>query len=149
MQIDELCNLPVQNISNDNCILFLWATFPRLPEALKLIKSWGFSYKGLAFNWVKTNKKTDSLFWGMGYWTRQNPEVCLIGLKGKVPRLARNIHSVLMDKVEYHSKKPDRVRDLIISSVGDLPRIELFARQKIDGWDCWGNEVDGVKLWEG
>jgi N6-adenosine-specific RNA methylase IME4 len=141
MQINEIKSLPIKDMSDDNCILFLWVTFPRLPEGLETISAWGFKYKGLAFNWVKTNKKSDSIFWGMGYWTRQNPEICLIGIKGKIPALSKNTHCVLMDKIDRHSKKPERVRDLIIKICGERPRVELFARQKTEGWDVYGNEV--------
>jgi N6-adenosine-specific RNA methylase IME4 len=78
---------------------------------------------------------------GMGNWTRSNPELCLLGIKGKPKRINASVHSVIDTHIEKHSKKPDRVRDDIIKLCGDLPRIELFARQKTEGWDCWGNEV--------
>ena len=80
----------------------IWVTFPKMEEAFKVIRAWGFEYKTVAFTWVKQNKKADSFFWGMGYWTR----------------------------------------DRIVELMGDLPRIELFARQKTSGWDVWGNEVE-------
>lgn len=142
MQIDDICKLPVGDLAADNSILFMWTTFPRLNEGLKAINSWGFKYKSLGFCWVKQNKKSESLFWGMGYYTRQNPEICLIGVKGKVKPLVANVHSVVISKIEEHSKKPDIVKDLIVKIVGDVPRIELFARQKTPGWDVWGNEVE-------
>ncbi len=141
MQIEDICNLNVDLITDENCILFLWATFPRLSEALKLINAWGFEYKGLGFNWIKKNKKTDSLFWGMGYYTRQNPEICLIGRKGKLAPKVKNVHCVVESKIEEHSKKPAIIRDKIVEICGDLTRIELFARQKTEGWDAWGNEI--------
>lgn len=142
MPIDEICALPVQDIADDNCILFLWVTFPRLLEGLKTMAAWGFKYHSLGFNWIKLNKKSPTPFWGMGYYTRQNPEICLIATKGKKFKpLVRNIHSVVMTPREGHSKKPDVVRENIVKIVGDLPRIELFARQKVEGWDCWSNEV--------
>lgn len=105
------------------------------------MKAWGFSYKTIGFNWIKKNKKSDSLFWGMGNWTRSNSEICLMGIKGKPKRVAANVHSVVMTPIEQHSKKPDEVRKRIVQLCGDVPRIELFARQYADGWDCWGNEV--------
>lgn len=142
MSVLELLELPVDGISKDNCLLFCWVTFPRLIEGIQVIKGWGFEYRGLAFNWVKRNKKSDSWFWGMGRYTRQNPEVCLIGRKGKFDPVNRDVHSVIDLPVERHSKKPDEVRNRIERICGeDTDKIELFARQKVDGWDCWGNEV--------
>jgi len=134
-------NLPVSKITNKDCVLFLWVTLPKLNECWQLIEKWGFEYKTVAFTWVKKNKKTDSWFWGMGRWTRSNAEVCLLATKGKPKRINAGIHSVIDAPIEEHSKKPDEVRDKIVSLVGDIPRIELFARQKTKGWDVWGNEV--------
>jgi len=62
-------------------LLFLWVTFPLLQEGIDTLKKWGFTYKTVAFNWVKKNKKADSFFWGMGNWTRSNSEICLLGVK--------------------------------------------------------------------
>ena len=134
--------LPVGSLADDDCILFLWATFPKLHEALHVIDAWGFTYKTVGFNWVKRNKKTPSWFWGMGRWTRSNSEVCLIATKGKPKRISAGVHSVVDTAREQHSKKPEIVRDKIVELVGDLPRVELFARDRTPGWDVWGNEVE-------
>lgn len=141
MDSNDICNFPVKEIAADDCVLFMWVTMPKLNECFDLIKSWGFEFKTCAFVWVKTNKKSNSLFWGMGRWTRANAEICLIATKGKPKRVAANVHSVVMTPIEEHSKKPNEVRQRIVQLCGDLPRIELFARQYADGWDCWGNEV--------
>lgn len=142
MTIHEIMDLPVERLTTDNAVLFMWATFPNLPLALDAIKAWGFTYKTCAFTWLKQNKKSSSLFWGMGYYTRSNAEVCLLATKGKpLPRLSHKVHSAIVSPVEQHSKKPDEARDRIVELFGDLPRIELFARQKTGGWDCWGNEI--------
>lgn len=142
MTIEEICSMPIQSICAEDCILFLWVTFPRLLEGIKTIDAWGFKYHSLGFCWVKLNKKSDTPFWGMGYYTRQNPEICLIATKGKKFKpLVRNIHSVTMTPREEHSKKPDVIRNNIVKIIGDLPRIELFARQRTEGWDCFGNEI--------
>lgn len=141
MSIEDLINLPVSQITADNCTLFMWVTFPLLRESFDVIKGWGFTYKTVGFVWVKQNKKADSLFWGMGNWTRSNPEICLIATKGKPKRESASVHSVIMSHIEEHSKKPHEARTRIVELCGDLPRIELFARQKVNGWDCWGNEV--------
>src|SRR3990167_305587 len=125
-----LNGLNVKSISDDNCILFLWVTMPKLNECFDLITAWGFEYKTVAFTWIKKNKKSPSWFMGMGRWTRANAEVCLLATKGKPKRIDAGVHSIIDTPIEQHSKKPDCVRDRIIRLVGDLPRIELFARQK-------------------
>lgn len=142
MTVEEICNLPIQNIAADDCVLFLWITPPCLPDAFKVIEAWGFTYKTKAFNWVKRNKKSPSWFWGLGYWTRANSEDCLLATKGRPKRVSRSVHQVVDTPIEQHSKKPDIVRERIVQLCGDLPRIELFARQKTPGWDVWGNEVE-------
>lgn len=141
MDKHSIQELPVSDICAEDCVLFLWVTFPCLEEGVELIKSWGFKYKTCAFNWVKKNKKSDSWFWGLGYWTRANSEICLLATKGNLKRISAAVHQVIDTPVREHSRKPDEVRDRIVQLCGDLPRIELFARQHIDGWDCWGNEV--------
>lgn len=149
MTIDDICNLPVKNIASENCVLFLWVTFPTLLDSFKVIEAWGFNYKTVAFVWVKHNKKTPTLFWGMGFWTRANAEICLLATKGKPKRISAKVHQVIISPIEEHSKKPNEIRKRIVDLIGDLPRIELFARQKTDGWDVWGNEVDSdIKLLE-
>lgn len=141
MNLQDISNLPIKQLAEEHCVLFLWVTMPMLKEGLQLIEKWGFTYKTNAFTWVKTNKKSNTLFWGMGNWTRANAELCLIATKGKPKRIAANIHSVVMTPIEQHSKKPDEVRERIVKLCGDCHRIELFARKQVDGWDCWGNEV--------
>jgi len=141
MNKKDIQNLPIQNICADDCVLFLWVTAPCLLEGIELIKAWGFEYKTIGFIWVKRNKKADSWFWGMGYWTRANSELCLIATKGKPKRIDAGVHQVLDDRVMRHSEKPNSARERIVKLMGDIPRIELFARQKTEGWDVWGNEV--------
>jgi N6-adenosine-specific RNA methylase IME4 len=142
MHTADICALPVKDITADNSILFLWATFPKLPDALEVIKAWGFLFKTVGFVWIKKNRKADSLFMGMGMWTRSNAEICLIAVKGKPQRIDCGVHQVIISPIEEHSKKPDEIRARILQLVGDLPRVELFARQTPPGWSVWGNEVD-------
>lgn len=142
MSIDELCALPVAELAEKDCALFLWATFPQLPAALRLIKAWGFSYKTVAFVWLKLNKKVRSWFYGMGFWTRGNAEICLLATKGKPKRRSAGVHQLIVSPIERHSQKPEEAREKIIALMGELPRIELFARQETPGWDVWGNEVN-------
>ena len=139
--LEDMKKLPVSNIAKDDCILFMWATYPNLKEAFELISSWGFEYKTVAFTWVKKNKKTDSFFFGLGYWTRANPEICLLATKGKPKRVSKSVRNLVISKIRNHSEKPKEIRGYIEKLCGKLPRIELFARDKPKGWDVWGNEV--------
>ena len=124
MSIDELCALPVAELAAKDSALFMWATFPQLPEALRLIRAWGFTYKSVAFVWLKKNKKADSWFYGLGFWTRANAEVCLLATKGHPKRQAADIHQFIISPIEAHSKKPDETRDKIVALMGDRPRVE-------------------------
>lgn len=141
MRKEDIQNLPIKEITADDCVLFLWVTFPLLEEGLELIKRWGFTYKTCGFTWVKKNKKSDGWFWGLGHWTRANAEICLLATNGKPKRVSRSVHQICDARISEHSRKPDEIRERIVQLCGDLPRIELFARQYADGWDCWGNEV--------
>ena len=113
MSIEELCALPVAELAAKDSALFMWATFPQLPEALRLIRAWGFTYKSVAFVWLKKNKKADSWFYGLGFWTRANAEICLLATKGHPKRQAADIHQFIISPIEAHSKKPDETRDKI------------------------------------
>ena len=140
MTLELIKDLPVNNIAEEDCILFLWATYPLMQEALDVIKAWGFTYKTKAFTWVKKTK-IGTYFMGMGNWTRANDEVVLLGVKGKPKRIDCGISSIVVTDIQEHSEKPDEVRQRIVKLCGDIPRIELFARTKIHGWDTWGNDA--------
>lgn len=147
MNIDDICNLPVEDISKDSTILFMWATFPQLPDALRVINSWGFQYKTCGFVWIKQNKKSDSLFMGCGAYTRTNAEVCLIGVKkkAKISSIIKShsVRQVIISPIRKHSQKPPETRERIMELVGkDNSFIELFARNTTPGWDVWGNETN-------
>ena len=144
MGLAEICALPVSELSAKDSVLFLWATLPQLPDALRVIEAWGFQYKTTAFVWLKRNTKSDGWFFGLGYWTRSNTEICLLATKGHPKRKSAAVHQLIISPVEAHSKKPDITRDKIVELMGDLPRVELFARQRAPGWDAWGNEVDST-----
>ena len=142
MSKEDIQKLPIRRLSNKDSVLFLWVTYPCLLEGLELIEKWGFTYKTCAFSWIKLNKKNDTPFLGMGYYTRANNEICLLATKGKpLRRKSKSVRQVILSRIEEHSKKPDEIRERIVELFGDLPRIELFARQQVEGWDCWGNEV--------
>ena len=139
--VTELAKLPVKDIVDDSAVLFCWVTMPKLNEFDALFTAWGFQYKTCAFCWVKQNKVNGGYFMGQGRWTRANAELCLLGTRGSIPRISAAVRQLVVSPIEAHSKKPDEVRNRIVQLVGDLPRIELFARQRTEGWDAWGNEV--------
>lgn len=141
MDLKEICNLPVKEIADKDCILFIWGTYPMLPEVLKVIESWGFKYRSIAFQWIKKNKQNGKYFYGLGRWTRGNTEPCFIAVKGKPKRINNSVSQLIISPIKEHSKKPYEVRNKIVKLCGDLPRIELFARDKVEGWDCWGDEI--------
>jgi len=132
----------VKDLADENCILFLWTTSPMLPYMIELIKEWGFKYSTVGFVWVKSLKDGNNFHFGCGNWTRANCEYCLIGIKGKIERKDASISQIIYEPISKHSKKPAIVREKIVKLVGNLPRIELFARNKRPGWDFWGNEIE-------
>lgn len=154
MDIQDIKKLPIADIADHDCFLFLWVVFPMLQEGLDTIKAWGFEYKTLGFSWIKTNKRQDmnqlsflpvdtiDSFFGIGHYTKSNCELCLIGKKGKPKIIDNTISSVIISPRREHSRKPDEIHDKIVQLCGDVPRIELFARQAVAGWDVWGNEVN-------
>lgn len=156
MAHNDICALPVRGLADKNCILFLWVTMPKLQEGLDVIRAWGFEYKTCGFTWVKQNKgnnkkppqffyPTDkaafNLFSGLGRWVAGNAELCLLATSGKPHRISKSIKQIVISPRGRHSAKPNEVRNRIVELMGDLPRIELFARQEVEGWDAWGNEI--------
>lgn len=141
MSLDDIAALPVRDIAAPDCALFMWAVMPELPGALELLTAWGFTYKTVAFTWVKQNRSGEGLFTGMGYWTRANAELCLLATKGSPQRLAMDVHQVIMSPVRQHSRKPDEAAPRISRLLAG-PYLELFAREPRDGWTTWGNEIE-------
>ncbi len=145
MSYEDICKLPIKDLADENCILFMWATFPQLKEALAVIEAWGFEYKTLGFLWIKTypNRPFQEVF-GVGYYTKSNAEICLLATKGKAHSLVKSncISQVVPHPRARHSEKPAIIRKKIVQLCGDIPRIELFAREKVEGWSAWGNEIE-------
>jgi|TARA_B100001245_G_scaffold232852_1_gene215723 N6-adenosine-specific RNA methylase IME4 len=143
MTMKEIEDLPIGDIAKKDCALFMWCTDPLLHKQIPIVEKWGFTYKTVAFHWVKMNKKRikNYFFKGPGLWTRANPEICILATRGHPKRISGNVDRLVVSERREHSRKPDRIRNDIVNLCGDLPRIELFARQKTDGWDAWGNEV--------
>lgn len=148
MTLDEIKALPVADLAGKNCVLLLWTIDTHLEMALDVIKAWGFKYKTKGFNWVKLNQD-GTPFTGMGFWTRANPEDCLMAINcnedcllatiGQPKRDAKNVRRLVMSPRREHSRKPDEVRGEIERLV-DGPYVELFARQSSAGWDSWGDQ---------
>lgn len=133
--------LPVGNLAAVDCVLFLWVVDSHLDVGINLMRRWGFEYKTRAFVWVKTCKSDPSKpRMGMGFWTRKESELCIMGTRGRPRRLSKGVRQIVMEPRREHSRKPDCVRDRIEALVGG-PYLELFARQRVAGWDAWGDEV--------
>lgn len=143
--LEDMKKIKIEDMADENCALFMWAIYPMLPQAIELMESWGFKFKTVAFTWVKKNKTNNKFFFGMGYWTRANCEICLLGTRGKPKRINSSIPQLIIAERREHSRKPDEIRERIVNLLGDLPRIELFARQRIEGWDAWGNQLPDDK----
>lgn len=146
MSRDELKQLDVPGLADENCALFMWWTPVMIREALELVDIWGFTLKtAKVFTWRKLNLRNGQEFMGLGHWSRGNTEDCLLAVKGKPRRAdtskARSIRQLISEPRREHSRKPDCARKHIVTLLGDLPRIELFARETVEGWDSWGNEV--------
>ena len=141
LSIADIIRLPVDRIAKDNAVLLMWVVDPLLDQAFKVIDAWGFKYKTLGFTWAKLNKTKPGFFTGLGYWTRGNPEMCLLATKGKPKRISKSVKQLVVDKRREHSRKPD-IMYQHIENLLEGPYIELFARQKRKGWDSWGNEVN-------
>lgn len=155
MSLDEICAMRVEEIAAPDCALFLWSVPPLLPDAFSVMRAWGFSYRTIAFNWVKTCRDrwvrgSDhrpyldlNLAFGMGHWTRANAELVLLGIRGRPERVSAAVHSVVIAPKGKHSAKPREVRRRIESLLGDVPRVELFATERVAGWSAWGDQVPG------
>ena len=145
MSSTEIMNLPIEQISDDNAILFIWTTDYHLAKCIEVIKSWGFEYKTVGFVWAKKNKKGEQVCFMGAYTMKSGVELCLLATRGKdAHKLVKkhNVRAYIESPRLEHSKKPDEVRQRIVELCGDLPRVELFARQTTEGWDVWGNEVE-------
>lgn len=142
MSVDDICALPVSSITAENCALFLWATWPNIKEAFRVIDAWGFTYRTLAWDWAKARKNGTGFHFGMGYYTRSNSEPCLLAVKGRMAVQSHSVSSLLYAPIRAHSQKPDEQYEKIDALYPNTKRLEMFARQRQEGWDVFGNEVD-------
>lgn len=142
MNINELKKLEIPKLSYDDSVLLMWVTYPCLEWGLELIKEWGFTYRTVAFTWVKRNKNGKGYFFGLGNYTRANAEICLLATKGKGLTIkSHSVEQICDAPLTKHSEKPDEIRDRIVELFGNVKRVELFARKKVRGWQSWGDEL--------
>lgn len=145
MSTSAIESLPVKDIANDNSLLFIWSTDYHLSRCMDVIKSWGFEYKTVGFVWAKKSKTGSQICFTGAYTMKSGCELCLLGTRGKNAHglvKSNSVRAYIESPRTKHSEKPDEVRSRILSLVGDVPRIELFARHRYLGWDVWGNEID-------
>jgi N6-adenosine-specific RNA methylase IME4 len=143
MRLDELKSMEVKKLAEDDCACFMWVTDSHLDEALELMRSWGFTYKTVVFNWIKLTSKGNYCK-NVAPWTMKSSEICLLGTKGAMTKYKKknNVESLIIAERTKHSKKPDEARRRIEELFGDVPRLELFCRYPSEGWDSWGNEIE-------
>lgn len=148
MSIEDIRALPVGNLAAHDSVLFVWVTWPNLLNALSVVGAWDFKFKTCAFCWAKAHAGQLEMFEqaipdqiGTGYWTRANTEPCLLATRGNPKRLNADVRQAIIAPRREHSRKPDGIHERIERLVAG-PYLELFARQRRPGWDCWGNEVD-------
>lgn len=146
MTMREIARLPIEDLAAPNCALFMWACWPSINDALKIIDAWGFNYKTCAFSWLKADPyrlfaDEPTVYMGLGYWTRANTEPCLLATRGKPKRIANDVRQGVIAPRREHSRKPDEIHERIERLVTG-PYLELFARRPRDGWTVWGNEVE-------
>lgn len=147
MSIAEICRIPIREWATNDALLFLWVTDPLLPRAMEVIEAWGFTYKTVGFYWIKLNKSAPAghlsekdFFTGLGFWTRANPEMCLLATRGHPKRKSYNVRRLIISSRREHSRKPDQAYDRIEQLV-EGPYLEMFARHTRSGWDGWGNQT--------
>jgi site-specific DNA-methyltransferase (adenine-specific) len=170
MTMAEIADLPIKRLAARDCAVLMWCTYPYLDKQIKLFEHWGFRYRTQFLNWIKLNPKGydlpkddpnyvpgkqyvlysdglfHSIFFGVGYYAKSNPEVCLLGMRGQLPTISDAVSSVILAPRREHSRKPDEAYSRIEQVFGDVPRIELFARQSAPGWVAAGNGIDGTDI---
>jgi N6-adenosine-specific RNA methylase IME4 len=143
MTTEDICKMPVGKLFGKNSIMLMWATYPMLPDALRVMAAWNFEFKTVAFTWVKLNPSGVGWHFGLGYHTHGNPEIVLLGTRGNgLSRMDNAIANLIIYPRGKHSAKPPILRGKIERLYGDVNRVELFAREQVKNWSCWGNEVE-------
>lgn len=161
LSTETIAELPISRIAADDAALFLWSTPPAIQEALRVVEAWGFRYKTFAFVWVKHDKhprghakavdkpliyRAGELYgasFGLGHYTRANAEICLLGIRGRMPVADKGVSQLIVSQRRDHSWKPDEQYDCIERLYPTSTRLELFARRRRSGWDALGLDLDG------
>lgn len=139
---EDICKMPVKEVTDKNSLLCLWATWPKMEDALQVMDAWGYKFSTRLFTWVKLNPSGIGWHFGCGYHTHANDEVMILGKRGNgIPRVDKAISSLIIYPRGRHSAKPPVVRYRIERLYGDVKRVELFAREAVPNWDRFGNEV--------
>lgn len=141
MTDEEIINIAVKDIIADDAILFLWCIDSRIPILQRLMRNWGFEYKTVGFVWYKRSIHTNYENATMSKYTRKSCEFCFIGTRGKYLVKNPTKPQFISEPKREHSRKPDAIRTRIVEMCGDIPRVELFGRQRFEGWDIWGNDA--------
>lgn len=139
---EQIAALPVGDLAARDCACFLWCVDPLLDRGFDVLRRWGFRFVTVAFTWAKRTSTDSHWHMGTGYYTRANPEICLLGMMGNLSRKSAGVRQLVVEPIREHSRKPDRIAADIEALFGPLPRIELFARTTRPGWTSWGNQVD-------
>jgi N6-adenosine-specific RNA methylase IME4 len=143
MSISDIAALPVADLAESDSVLLMWVIDPMIEEGYRVMRAWGFIPKTVGFYWVKKNKRSEGFFTGLGYYTRANPEQCILGVRGKgLPRMDKGVKRLIIAPRGRHSEKPTETYTRIERLFGDVSRVELFARQRRAGWDAFGNQVE-------
>ena len=148
MSLSDMKQLPIKDMTDKDAACFMWVTDSHLEEAIEIFKAWGFKYKTVAFNWIKTTSKGNYCK-NVAPWTMKSSEICLLGTKGAMTQYKQvnNIEALVFAERTKHSKKPEEVRSRIDQLFGDIPRLEMFARNASEGWDVFGNEApNSIKI---
>lgn len=146
MSLDDIKAMPVSMLAAKNSVLMMWVLNSMLPHGLDVMAAWGFSYRTVAFTWAKTTSRTDGSWapkWhmGLGYYSRQNTECCLLGVRGKPKRQGRDVRQLIVAPRREHSRKPAEFFEHV-ERLFDGPYLEMFSRQPRDGWDAFGNQIN-------
>lgn len=143
MSLSDIKSLPILEICHKDCACFMWVTDSHLKEGIEVLEAWGFVYKTVAFNWIKKYASGETCV-NFAPWTLKSHEICLLGIRGTMGKykISNNVRGLVEAERTKHSKKPAEVRKRIEKLFGDIPKIELFAREVVEGWAAWGDEVN-------
>jgi len=143
MSVEDIAIMPIPSIAAQDSVCLMWVIDPMIEQGYQVMRAWGFTPKTVGFYWVKENVKSVGFFTGLGYYTRANPEQCILGTRGRgLPRKDKAVKRLIVAPRGRHSEKPEEAYIRIERLFGNVNRIELFARRRHLGWDVFGNQVE-------